>query len=238
MPRTATTTRHKDRNMGACLTSDGVAGSRARSDSNLTATGAQAFSFGAWVFFENPAIGVNQIAVHYDAAPADPAFGVIDTGAFYFATANTNPQSTFAKSKTWHHMVQTYDGITTHNFYVDGLLSGTRLSEAYNNTAGPLYMMGFLTTFSPLKGRLDETFVIHSNLSLAQVQDIYFRGTYPTTNLLYMHNNGSGTVSTDSSGTGNNATLTGGMGWSTEVKYQLRTATSSRSAASGRTQIT
>jgi hypothetical protein len=225
--------------MGACITIDGVAASRATSGSNLGITGAQAFSFGCWVYFNNPKSGDFDIALHYDTASgADPAFGHDTLGNFYFATTFANSQSSFVERFRWYHMVQTYDGVSTHNFYIDGALSGTRSSDTYDLGNGPLRLGSFGASTSTMNGRIDEAFVLTLNLNLAQVQDIYYRGLYPAaTTVMYFCNEGSGTTIADSSGAANTATFNGGMGWSTDVPYQIRSATSSRSAASGRTQI-
>lgn len=129
--------------------------------------------------------------------------------------------------KSWRFYCISYDGANIR-FYRDGKRVGTILSQTtkpstssvsytfFNRSDGARYVDGLVDDFRYYKNRV---------LSEEEIQKLYY-GYEPATTGLSIHwkfDEGSGTTITDSSGIGNNTTVTGAT-YSTNVFMKTRTA--------------
>lgn len=129
----------------------------------------------------------------------------------------------------WVHIVGVYDnsGTPSNALYVNGqsissgTLTGTSLVT--NSTAlGIGYRSGSNDRFAPCQ--IDEPFVYPGAMTAAQIQDIYYKGVYPSglAFLSYLNTNAN-----DASGNGNNGTATS-VTYTADVPITPRTAVSGR----------
>ncbi len=126
--------------------------------------------------------------------------------------------STLFPSTAFTLITATGDG-TTLKYYRNGLLiSSTAQTVANSGTVYPLTFGSNPTAAYPLVGRMDDVRVYNRALSAAEVTSLYQRGfgvSDPSLIGYWAMNEGTGTVTTDGSGSGNSGTLTNGPTWTT-----------------------
>ena len=122
---------------------------------------------------------------------------------------------------TWYYIGFTYDGSSSASgvkIYINGVLQSGTLSEN-NLTTGSIqstdnkFMIGKRQNYSSylFNGSISDVRIYNSALTAEQVKDIYFNQTILGTEVAhYKFNEKMGTTAFDSSGNGNNGTLTGG----------------------------
>ena len=155
------------------------------------------------------------------------ATDTIRTNAGGSSVAFTGGSLTGIRNK-WSHFALTYDqSITELSLYVDGSLweSKTLTVAAADGafflggrTTGSLPMGGFITNFLFFTEHFDAT----------KVSNLHYNNAYDTANLdtELLFSEGSGTSIADTSGNGNNASITGGLAWSTHQPFSARSAIS------------
>jgi hypothetical protein len=185
----------------------------------LTTFSTGAFTVSAWVNsdgasdYENIVGGQNN-NVSYFAIDSAHKLSFHDYGAGAYRTSNTA-----LTTGKWHHVVLTFDGTSTARFYLDGILdsgdllwSGTTAQKtcAFNE-------VGRLTSYYEryFDGGIDELAVWNSELTSAQINDIYNGGVPASLTSLSPvswwrmgeNNAGTGTTITDQGSGTNNLTL-------------------------------
>lgn len=158
-----------------------------------------------------------------------------NTGFMYLQQGSGSGQLTYEDTKRvpigqWCHIVVTKNS-TNIKFYINGVLGVTGNTSATpvvattaavhigRRTDGQLF----------LPGKLDDSFICNDDLTISQIQDIYYSGIYPSTNLKlrWKMDENAGTSLTDSSGLSHTGTLgatTAAPAWSTDVFMTSRTA--------------
>jgi hypothetical protein len=121
----------------------------------------------------------------------------------------------------WYHGVYTFDG-TNGNIYINGVLdnvTGTNQPSGSNNSS---LRIGDGT--SGLRGNVSKAVVYNRAVTAAEVASIY-AGNIPTSGLQanYPFNEGAGTIAYDTSGNGNNGTITSPT-WTRETPSKTRKA--------------
>lgn len=125
----------------------------------------------------------------------------------------------------WSHVAVTIDG-TNVKFYINGSLDVSRsnggfpvTAASYTTRIGRESTGGFY-----FAGALDDIRIYSGVLTAPQIAAMYANTTpAPTAGLVghWKFDEGTGTVAADSSGNGNNGTLTNGPTWTTDVPAQL-----------------
>jgi len=141
---------------------------------------------------------------------------------------------------SWVHLVVTYDG-TRISLYVNGEVRAGAITTSGPFTSNTTQNVVFGTNNggnNDYVANFQEAFV-GTLMTADEIRDIYRSGTFNTSKLrgLYPLNEGAGTTATDTSGNGNNGTITNGS-WSTDTVTGVRTATGTRTAAGARTTAT
>ena len=137
------------------------------------------------------------------------------------------------KAGRWQHVAMTYDGSSTAagtKLYIGGVLqtmfTASDTLDATMVDTGILPYIGF--TGASFKGNITDVAVYTSELSLTQIENIYYDGVYPASPYAkYAFTDGSGATLTDSSGNGYNGTITGAT-WTTDTAFKGRTGATRR----------
>jgi len=134
---------------------------------------------------------------------------------------------------SWEHLVATYDG-TTISLYVNGIVRPGALVTSgpfSGNSTQDVVFGTYNGGGNDYVANFQEAFV-GTFMTADEIKRIYDHGIFNTSKLrgLYPLNEGAGTTATDTSGNGNNGTITNGS-WSTDTPTGVRTATGTRTAA-------
>lgn len=127
----------------------------------------------------------------------------------------------------WTHIGITYNGTSqTIKFYVNAVLTtagagNLTWGNVTSNTTNNLLIGG--QTAAATNGLLDEAVITNTEMTLAQMEDAYYRGIYPTKIFHAKMDENSGTSTTDSVNA-NSGTLTNSPAWSTSVVMIPRTS--------------
>lgn len=133
-------------------------------------------------------------------------------------------------SNTWYHYVFDYDGATLISYRNGVLVGSTPKSGAVTLTDNSI-TIGSQLGANRFWGAVCQFFVA-PHLTAAQIASIAQNNTYPSGLVgLYLMNEGTGTTLNDTSGNGNNLTITGTGVWSTDVPAQTRGVASGRAVA-------
>lgn len=149
--------------------------------------------------------------------------GTSSTGAPFFEISDgTNEASnTLSGNKNisdnyWHHVVITFNRASVATIYVDGVVQTTTSITGVGDIS-----TGITTNFrvgrdgsgnNIYSGSVDSVRVWSTLLTAPEVADLYYDGVVPQTASLkveWLFNEGAGATANDTSGTGNNGTLTG-----------------------------
>jgi hypothetical protein len=136
-------------------------------------------------------------------------------GSSYIGTRS----SSMLSPGQWYHGVYTFDG-TNGNIYINGALdnvTGTNQPSGSNNSS---LRIGDGT--SGLRGNVSKAVVYNRAVTAEEVASIY-AGNIPTSGLQanYPLSEGAGTIAYDTSGNGNNGTITSGT-WTRETPSKTR----------------
>lgn len=148
--------------------------------------------------------------------------------------ANIGGNGTAIPLEKWTHVAIRKVG-TAYSFFLNGALdqSTTNASTITPNANTLIIGRRSSTAASALNGKLDDIRIYNgTGLTDAQVSDIYYFGKIqtvnpPAANVQYRLDEGSGTTALDSSGNGNNGTITGAT-YSTDVPMVARSAAANR----------
>lgn len=122
-------------------------------------------------------------------------------------------------ANTWYHIVGTHSisgGSATKILYINGAQIDTNAQAGTFTPAGGAMLMGKWAGGEPMDGLLDEVVLYNKVLSPSEVTALYNSGygTYVNTGTdvyaIYHYDEGSGITANDSSGYGNNGTMTSG----------------------------
>lgn len=132
----------------------------------------------------------------------------------------------------WTHIIWVHDNSAgAERLYINGVLVSTQgVATMGTGTTANVTVGGDQNPGEQnFNGMMDEIFVGKYIPTTAQVEDIYYRSIYTLTNSwTYLKlDEGSGTTATDSSGNGNNGTITGAT-YSSDVFMKPRVAVSNR----------
>ncbi len=186
-----------------------------------------AITYSAWIKPTTPKANQRVIALYSHSSIRLDTNGrvafVIHGIVEYFGTSRLNPNS-------WYHIAATYDR-TSVKIYVNGVLESTTAeTRAFPSTTSAGWIGTYDGGVQFFKGVIDQP-CIHSNraLSASEVSELYYngltRGSALATGLVgeWLFNEGSGSTAYDSSGNGNNGTITGAT-YSTDVPCVNRSA--------------
>lgn len=216
------------------LSFDGV-DDQAESTSNMGIEGTDAFTFGGWYKLDtnyDSNLG-NGLAVAGSISGAEEGSGPLiginfsfggsripnSAAAGFFSQSNNDLFSIRSDNlgvNQWFHLALTYSG-TQLKLYINGQQYGDALTTTGASidgkyTFGAVTIIGLGTIYST--SSYGPQFCYASELTLAQIQDIYANGIYPSGALgLWPLTEGSGTTVADVSGNNNHITLTGGPTW-------------------------
>jgi len=131
----------------------------------------------------------------------------------------------------YYHVVTTFDG-TNIRYYVNGTQSGGTVATTNppaNTASVNIGRRPYTASEQNFNGNIDEVRVFSTQLTQAQINDLYYNRIVPRTSLVgeWLFNEGSGSTATDTSGQGNNGTITGAT-YTTDVPMIARSAASSR----------
>jgi len=123
----------------------------------------------------------------------------------------------------WHHITFTWDG-TTNYAYIDGVKTADTTTA--HGTAGAvtaLWLSTYDGTNEPILGKAKSAKIWSSALTPQQIHDLHFKNIIPTDNLVLnlSLNEGAGDTAYDTSGNGNDGTITGAT-WSGDVPSPAR----------------
>jgi hypothetical protein len=143
------------------------------------------------------------------------SFGLTAGGAYQELQAAVDPG--YFTDGSWHHVAATYDG-TAKRIYVDGALVTLTNQTGTVSGGGTISALGANGggTSEFLNGSVDEARIwsVGRNAGqIAQFLDSGLTGTEPGLAGYWRFDEGSGTISIDSTGKGNTATLKNGVPW-------------------------
>jgi lysophospholipase L1-like esterase len=180
---------------------------------------AKPFTFGAWVDFYSSALTDDGTVWAYgysngnDKGYLARVDGATKKLAFFWGTSTNQATATntYCYGKMW--LVLTYDGATTlkvykNNVLMDTLTVAARIADA---TIGS-YLGSRDSTGRNLNGAMDDAFLYDRVLTTAERNAIFRTATFPSSGNLFLHHfdERTGTVATDSSGSGNTGTVNSG----------------------------
>lgn len=146
-----------------------------------------------------------------------------NTGRFVLETDTNNDAATSQVVNIdfdYHHVVIT-GTLGAIKMYVDGVQISTTDSTITNDVT--FGRIGRASTSLPMNGLLDEPRIWNRALTAAEIANMYFNNIVPRNGLVaeYLFNEASGSTALDTSGNGNNGTITGAT-YTTDVPYTLR----------------
>lgn len=165
------------------------------------------FTFGKNRLDLNVEAGTNKLFVWFQSPTNGSGVLVGITSGSYF-------------DNTWH-FITINKTATTLSFYIDTVLIGS-ISTTEGTTTGnsTIFSAGGATGFGFAVCLVDNVRCWSRSLSVDEMNLLYSRGIVPSGSLVleWLLNTGSGTTATDTSGSGNNGTLTGTPPtWSTDT---------------------
>lgn len=176
-------------------------------------------------FAQNYQGGTGGYMLQRDAGDSELFFGIW-TGGFRFAPAVAMVED------VWYHIVATFDGVDMNLYFNDALVSTTATASGENilTSASPLEIGGVGAAQS-LDGDIDEFRIYSRVISAAERTFNYNAGVgsyspYDTTDLngWWHFETGEGTNVVDSSGFGNDGTITGALWVNGHVPLPLGTS--------------
>ena len=126
----------------------------------------------------------------------------------------------------WTHLLMTYDQSATElSLYVNSALDESK-TLTVGAANGNLYLGARDTGSLPMGGFLTNFLFFTEHFDATKVSDLYYSQAYDRTNLdtELLFSEGSGVSIADTSGNGNNATIDGGLAWSSARPFAARTA--------------
>lgn len=137
----------------------------------------------------------------------------------------------FKFDNKWHDYGVTHDGSTVKG-YRDGLLIGSFALVDTATDVASVFTVGNRSSGSRSIDGWVKSFVHYKNtvLSASEIMNAYFSRTFPSGSSINLAiNEGAGTTAYDTSGNGNNGTITGAT-WSTNTPSKARVVATSRTA--------
>lgn len=160
--------------------------------------------------------------ISYGASAGKFAIRVINGGTL-------DQSVTLSSTNKWttYNLVRDSSNVVT--LYENGVLKGTLYSGAAQVGTYNFDTIGRATGTSGFFGVLDEVRVYNVSHTASEISQMYFNNIIPRTGLMgeWLFNEGSGTTALDSSGNGNNGTITGAT-YTTDVPFKPRVAASNK----------
>lgn len=191
-------------------------------DSALSISGA--LSVSAWIYADS--LAGYPMFLSKRASVSGHAYQFYSTGNKLNYNNGTIVQSTGTISiGSWTHVAVTFNGAGAVVFYINGSSAGTATAASSNPTNSGSVTIGRAYNGNYFNGKIDEVSLFNSALSASDISSIYNNGT---ANYIGSFNpvgwwrmgdndNGTGTTITDQGSGGNDATLTNGPTFSTDV---------------------
>jgi hypothetical protein len=157
---------------------------------------------------------VDTIARKGDATPNNYALSIADGKVELLLddsdTAGVRGNTTLSTG-AWYHVAATWDG-STAKIYVNGVLDNTPVSRTamLGTDTRALYLGGRMGSTDMFNGQIQNVAVYNRALSQAEIARL---AGMPGK---WAFSEGTGTTAADTSGGGNNATLSGGAAWTTD----------------------
>lgn len=128
------------------------------------------------------------------------------------------------KLNEWQHYTVVLDG-TTGRIYRNGVQIATQATITVSIPNAPIIIGNVTAKNISFFGQIDEPRIWNRALTTDEIHNLYVYGVVPQDGLVaeYLFNEGSGSTALDTSGNGNNGTITGTT-YTTDVPLRLRTA--------------
>jgi len=132
----------------------------------------------------------------------------------------------------WHFFAFSFDRDGSANFWFDGVSQGAQSIASKDgsiSTSNLILLNGDLGTFKTAFARMNGAWVWNTLIDQADVDNLYYNNQVEQTGLIgeWLMTEGSGADVADTSGQGNDGTITGPMVWSSDVPFYARVPLSS-----------
>lgn len=246
MARTAITNRKAAYNNPSCLCFDGI---NDYVDFGTPSFAANNYTICFW--FNTDALSATQDLFYYDDSINDDVFvfQLLASGKMYVHDNNliltTNSVETFLAGK-WYFVCFTAENLTrdtisndNFKFYVNGAFDNQRTQNYSPAHITDEFIIGdspAAPATNPFNGKIDELRIWDTVLTQPEIETLYYNNIVPQQNSLiaeYLFNETTGTTATDTSGSGNDGTITGAT-YSADTNVKARTAAGTRTVAGTR----
>ena len=183
------------------------------------------FTFGCW-FRITTINAICRIMSNSEAGSTISTMGINGTGGntalragYYNGSSYLGARSSSMLSPgQWYHGVYTYDG-TTGNIYINGVLDNASTNSPSGSSTTSLRIGDAV---NGVRGNVSKAVVYNRAVTAAEVASIY-AGNIPTSGLQanYPLNEGAGSIAYDTSGNGNDGTITSGT-WTRDAPSKTR----------------
>jgi hypothetical protein len=215
MPRTLATNRMQVQNFNSSLQFFG--GSINYITGSNTIAGLSAgFSIACWVKIAQPQANQQNLVVNNVSATSDIAILTLNNdhlcGGYYNGVSYAGARSSAPiVGGAWYHAIYTFNG-TTGVLYINGVVDATGTTNPQTSTSSSGLCVGNNPAHTQgTVGSMLGIGIWNRPLLAAEAQALYAQGVVPQSGLevFYACNEGFGTVANDTSGNGNQGTITG-----------------------------
>ena len=186
------------------------------------------FTFGCW-FRITTINAICRIMSNSEAGSTISTMGINGTGGntalragYYNGSSYIGARSSSMLSPgQWYHGVYTFDG-TNGNIYINGVLDNASTNSPSGSSTTSLRIGDAV---NGVRGNVSKAVVYNRAVTAEEVASIYAGGNIPTSGLQanYPLSEGAGTIAYDTSGNGNNGTITSGT-WTRDAPSKTRKA--------------
>jgi hypothetical protein len=217
--RSTASNRVKVRDMGTALRFGATGANVISNNPILTNFATTSYTISAWVKAQLVTSNVSSDAQHIFASSGTTspfiAFSLRNGNYLlrYFDSGEDRQIAVKQIPNTFVLLTSVFDKTDSNiKLYINGVLRGTQSVTSYENVlSGTLVRFGFQTGTTSLNGIIDEPRIWSRALTAQEVSDLYFNDIVPQDGLVaeYLFNEASGTTALDTSGNGNDGTITG-----------------------------
>lgn len=221
--RTTASNRVAVRDMGTALRFDGV-------DDAVTANSISSLGTGATIafWFKSSKLSANGCLFANSTSSSD-RIGIIQRtdgsicAGYYNGSSYVSPKSDNKNLSNgfWHNVIYTFNG-TIGTLCINGVVA-TGTTQPILASINRLSIGSGVDLATDFQGIIDEPRIWNRALTADEIQNLYLYGSVPQDGLVaeYLFDEASGTTAIDSSGNGNNGTITGAT-YTTDVPLTLR----------------
>jgi len=224
-------TRRKVRDFGTALQFGATSAKMTTINDVMTNFDTVSYTFAAWVkaSLNTSALAADQQAIFGSGTTAPYWYVALRTGNYllrYQDSGEDRLVSSPQKPNVFTHIAVIADKTNMNiRLYVNGTLVGTQVVTSFETPLlSQKLSIGFLAGGVSLNGIVDEPRLWNRVLTSNEISDLCFKNSVPLTGLIgeWLFNEGSGTTAKDSSGSGNNGTISGAI-YTSDVPTKPRT---------------